>query len=285
MLDQSAIQELKQDTGAAQANKDLQAAFEKFGSDDAILPMVVVPNDCTTISFEEHLEFRTRFRGDFITHVPAQFAKYCSHYAKEYEGMESQVFIDAESMTAKAVLNLGTILTPGHCDHAAKIKCRKNAAFKALEGVSNRRLSQMDLSDFIEDWKSNIAVLGQSGKEMLHGVAVTAVRKATVETVRAVESEVGDFENSASVSERRAAKNKDDLPKLITFTCAPYAGFQERVIALRVGMNTSNDVPSFVLRIVAEEELHESLTNEFRDILIRELADTPFDVFVGNFSE
>lgn len=284
MLDKTAIQELKQDAGAAQANKDLQQAFDKFGSDAAILPVVVMPDDCTTLSFEKHLQFRTRFRGGFKTHVPGQFAAYCAHYSKLYESMDSQVFIDSDSMSAKAILNLGDLMTPGHCDHDAVIQCRKNAAFKAMESVCNRRLSQMELSDFIEDWKNNIAVMGQTNKEMLHGVAVTAVRKATVETVRAIESEVGDFENSASVSERRAAKNKDDLPKLITFTCAPYDSFKERVITLRVGMNTGNDVPTFALRIVAEEELRESLTNEFKDILIDELTETAFKVFVGNFS-
>ena len=283
MLDKSAIQELKLSQSVNDANAVLLERFKEFGSDGAVLPTVVVPNDCTTVSFEKFLEFRTRFSGQFETFLPAQFAQYCKHYFKQYN-VGSAVFINSEQMTAKAVLDLGTVSLPGHCAHNAKIKCRKLAAFKAVESICDRRMSQMELSNFIEDWKSNVAVIGQTGDEMLHGVAVTAVRKATVEKIRAIDVEVGDFENSASVSERRAAKNKDDLPKYINFTCVPYEGFDEETIVLRVGMNTSDDIPSFVVRMVAEEEIREKHTELFKERLITELGGNEFPVFVGDFS-
>jgi uncharacterized protein YfdQ (DUF2303 family) len=283
MFDRDTLLELQK----SELNKQLSSHFENTVNSFQVtgVPKLLVPDNFRFIDIESALDNRTRFRGCFGTEDITSFVDYVSQYVGEETPLypNAQVFIDDYSMAAKAILNVGDLVIPGHCDHTATLRIPKTAAYKALLTACERRSGQQELSDFIEDWKDRITVDGISGEQMNLAVAINAVRTVTVERVREIESSIDQFENSASVSEREAAKNKKDLPAYINFTCVPFSGLSEVTFKIRVSMLTGDARIAFCLRIVGEEEHNEKISDEFKQKIKTNLGKQPVDVFIGGF--
>lgn len=283
MFDRDTLLELQKSELNKQLNAQLADTTCLIQEREA--PAMMVPDNFSLLNFENQLQNRTRFRGSFTTEDIKSFVAYVSEYVGEETPLypNAQVFIDGEDMKAAAVLNIGDLTVPGHCDHKATLSIPKTAAYKALISACGGRSGQQDLSDFIEDWKDRITVDGISGEQMNLSVAINAVRTVTVERVREIESSIDQFENSASVTEREAAKNKKDLPAYINFTCVPYAGLSEVTFRIRVSMLTGDARIAFTLRIVGEEEHNEQISEEFKEKISDNLNELPVEVFIGGF--
>lgn len=68
-------------------------------------------------------------------------------------------FVDAEAMSCTVIFNLGDTKSPRHGDFTATLNLRKTAAFRALERATSIQFAQKELSDWIEDWASNLQAL------------------------------------------------------------------------------------------------------------------------------
>ncbi|ANB27201.1 hypothetical protein A6F57_19670 [Alteromonas stellipolaris] len=283
MFDRDTLLELQKSELNKQLNSQLLDTAALF--QEEAIPAMLVPENFSVVGFENRLEHRTRFRGLFSTEDIKSFVAYVTDYVGDETPLyaNSQVFVNGDSMSATAILNVGDLIVPGHCDHTAKLSIPKTAAFKALQSVCGHRQGQQELSDFIEDWKDRITVEGMSGEQMNLSVAINAVRTVTVERVREIESSIDQFENSASVMEREAAKNKKDLPAYINFTCVPYAGLSEVTFKIRVSMLTGDVRIGFTLRVVGQEEHDEQIAEEFKQKININLNELPVEVFIGGF--
>ena len=68
-------------------------------------------------------------------------------------------------MSAAAILNFGTTDAPGHCDSKATVKLDQTAPYTALLEIVNKRLTQRELAEFIEDWRSFITCWSEEDAE------------------------------------------------------------------------------------------------------------------------
>ena len=243
-------------------------------------PAVAVPNGLDIVSLEEYQGGRYRFRGSLKTTSITDFVKYSIGYSST-EGV--RCFINAEDMSAKTIFNLGTIDNPGHADNSAMISLKQTSPFSALLYTHNRRQTQKELAEWLEDWKDYLSAFDSDGNELSIKQAVGAVRRITIESSRSSDHEDSDFSANRSLMESVEAKSKDVMPAIFQFKCTPYDDLQERTFKLRYSILTSNDMPTLVLRIVQLENEEEQIAIEFRDLLSSKFEGTQIETFIGNF--
>jgi uncharacterized protein YfdQ (DUF2303 family) len=273
-MDKSAIEQIQQ-TFTAQLLNDV---LKTDG------PAIVVPDNFKVVNLEMYAAFRNRFRGKMRTSSIPDFISYLSSY-DQGEGQGSETYIDADNMAATCIHDLYIEGEPGHCDHTSKVTLEKTAAYRALCSIEQqRRVSQQDLSDYLEDWSNIITTSNSDDETVANSIAISAVRTITVARAREINSSIGNFENSASVIEKTEAKNKNNLPAFVHVTLNPYNDLKEQVITLRCSLLTSGDEPVFSLRIIKVEELNESLVNEFKKIIQDKVKPLNTDVYIGSFT-
>lgn len=273
-MDKSAIEQIQQTNTA-----DVLNGFAKTET-----PILMVPESFKVVDLEKYQTHLSMFRGCFDTNSINDFIKYTGEYSERYEDVgQAELFIDDENVSAKAIFDLGTILHPLHRKHTAVLKLKKTSAYSAMLSFVNHRNTQIQLSDILEDWATNIQVLDEQGAPLNLNVAITGVRKITISRARELQSEVGDFSNSASVSERIEATQREKLPAKILFTCKPYSDLKEREFVIRIALLTSSDEPTFSLRQVGAEEQQEDIINEFRELLETRTKTLPVTVYRGDF--
>lgn len=277
-MDKSAIEQIQQ----AQTAKGLNDVLSAEGLNAAV---IAAPESFKILSLERHLPYRLRFRGQYNTDNLKGFIAYTAQgVEKSTDNGPAKVFVNGQAMCARAVLNIGSDESPGHCDHTATLTLPQSAAYKALLNYADNPLNQLQLSNFIEDWGDIMGITDVSGEVISPAVAASEARSVTIERAREINSSVGDFENSASAFERVGAKNKATLPAWINFTCTPYLGLQERTFKVRVSLLTGDDKPRFKLRIVGLEQMQEQLTDEFQAVLNKALKSANCELFAGEFS-
>lgn len=280
-MDASAIEQIQQAATTDIANKNI----DMFGE---MKPTLALPNDFVLHDMEAKKEFRFRFRGEFATESVSAFGDYAQQHTIE----DSQaVFIHAESMTAKLVLNLGDEVEAGHCDHVARIKLVKTAAYTALLDIINRPKDQREIAEFIEDWRTLLAAYGEeseTGDAPLIPIvkALQAVRSITIEAVSKSESDVRNYGATTTGMDSIDAKSKHELPSAFAFTCEPYHGLQIHTFDLRPSILTTGKTPQLVLRIIREQEHNEQMAEEFQQLIVNELAEKSPAVktYIGTFS-
>jgi len=213
---------------------------------------------------------RSRFRGTFATNVLAEFVT----YVKAHPGGSG--FIDADNCTARVLHNLGDAKEPGHADWASVLRLKPTAAYAAIIAACKMPMDQKKLVEFIEDWAQNLDAEG--------GItaALAAIRNVTIAQKKDVTHTDKDFGAKRSALEEIEAKADGGLPGYFLFRTEPYAGFASREFKLRLSVRTG-DVPAFVLRIVAAEQVEESIATEFKTILLREI-DTAATLCIGTFT-
>lgn len=248
--------------------------------DDAAtqVPVALVPDSMSIQTLEKFMPNASRVRLLYRTTSIADFVKYSSE--RELEG--SACFVDAEEMSAQAIIDLGTEESPGHQDHKARLNLKKSAAFKSLLDINGLKQSQKSAAEFVEDWADDLAVLNSAGDVMNLQASVKALLDMTIESAREVNSKVGDFGEQMSAMERIEAKNQDSLPSTILFTCVPYGGLTSREFKLRVSVLTGGERPAVMYRIIGLESQQEEIAEEFKGNLSEGFEETGIATYIGS---
>lgn len=254
------------------ARQSINEAFEKRA-------VVALPEKFKLHDLEQYLPNRRRARGTMTTASLASFAT----YTKEHTETGATVFVDQNTMSATAVLNLGQPTEPGHADNKAVIKLEKTAAYAALTAIANGAgRSQKEVAEFMEDWSNCVSCWNESG-EIKTSQAVAAVRKITIDSMRKLESEEQSLGASKSAFESVQASSKEPLPGTIRFLCVPYDDIGQRIFTLRLGVLTGEAVPKVNLRIIKIEEHQEAMAVELAARISAEFDGT-IPVVLGNYN-
>lgn len=274
MFDREAIEVLQEGCAIDEANNALSGSADSFH-------VVALPSDYQTHDLEQYLPNRRRMRGTMTTPSLASFANYTQEHAEH----GATVFIDSESMKASAVLNLGMPDAPGHADNRALLAPHKTAAYEALSKIQGSPRGQKDVAEFLEDWVGHIECFRES-ELVAPNKAIAAIRSVTIEALRKLENTEQQLSASRSTFESVSATSTHPLPTTIYFKCLAYADLSERTFVLRLGVLTSNDKPSIVLRIAKLEEHQEDMAQELATRIIDAVATdgNEISVLVGSYA-
>lgn len=280
-MDGSAIEKLQI---ADQITKANSALSERFTSNQP--RVVALHKDFAIQNLESFEPNRARFRGNFSTAEPDAFA----NYALSKSAPKAGCFINAQNMSAQLIFNLGTQELPGHCDDKARLSLEMTAPYKALLAVADKRLSQKEVAEFIEDWRK---LMSASSEEDADGnttviplaKAIYAIRKITIEQKATTESETRNFGATNSSMDSIDVKSADMPPAYLHFTCEPYRGLAVRTFNLRLSVITDRQ-PSLTLRIVRHETEQEEMAKEFEAIINTKLGEIEprINTFIGDFA-
>lgn len=264
---------------ALQESQSIESAATALSDSSNTRELVALPSDYKLNDLEQYLPNRRRPRGTMATANLLSFGIYCSNNA----GNCATVFVDKDTMSACAVLNLGSPDAPGHADNKAVIKAERTAAYKALVAIANGiGRSQKEVAEFLEDWSEYVKCFNDAG-EVKNSQAVAAVRKITIDSMRKLESEEQNLGASKSAFESVQASSKEPLPTTIYFECVPYADFEQRLFVMRLGVLTGESVPKVNLRIVKAEQAAEEMAEELAAKISGQFAGA-MTVVVGTYS-
>lgn len=277
MITKDAIQELAQAEAILKAGTSVSSAIS--GGDDSTRGAIALPNNFEIKDLEKYMPNRRRVTGNMATSVVADFAKYAA--LNKEEG--AAIFIDPKSMSATAVLNMGTPANPGHCDNTTTLAAERTAAYTALLQITQRNVShgQKDIAEFVEDWSGIIKC--SNGDEIINSKAIAAIRSITIEALRKIGNEEKNLGTTRTAFENIEATSEHTIPTEISFTCVPYKDMAQRTFAMRLGILTGSDKPSIVLRIIKVEEHEEQMAMELAD-LVSDAIGEGMPVMIGKFS-
>ena len=281
MFDKEAIEALAESAAIQQAAEAVQAALQ--GDTVAALP-----EHFTLRDFEAFMPMRRRARGTMTTESVNDFAEYFKRHAED----GATVFVDKDAMKAVGVLNLGdTEVGPGHADNKAVLSLKSLAAFDALRKVANGQAqTQTTIAEWMEDWQDLIRCFhdagdGVAGETITTAKGIAAVRNITIDAARKVESEESQLSASRSAFESVKASSKHTLPTHIYFKTEPYVGLAERTFVLRLGILTTGEKVTIVLRPVKMEEHQQEMAEEFTAIVAHSLEKTEHPVLIGSYAK
>lgn len=241
---------------------------------------VTLPTGFTLNDLERFQDTRRRARGSMTTSASGSFADYVGAHAEA----GAAVFVDAASMSARAVLNLGTPDAPGHADNTATFAPERTAAYSALLKAASSQLSQRDLAEFLEDWPDECSCM-RNGAPVALGQAIAAARLVTQESAaKLITSDQALSATRSAFQETKvdAQPGGGSLPSHITFTCEPFLGFEARAFLLRVTVLTGDKAPMFRLHIAKLEQHNQEMGRELAAIVRAACGDkTP--VHVGTY--
>jgi uncharacterized protein YfdQ (DUF2303 family) len=280
-MERSAIEAIQQSTAVTCVN-------DRIKDHTLALPVVAMPDSVKTFDLEKYLPSRARFRGQFSTKTVTSFGDYAE---KNSDTTHRQaVFIDAEDMKARLVLNLGNNVRAGHCDHTASLQLEKTAAYTALLGVVGSQLNQREAAEFIEDWRTSLSAWSEEDdngeKQSIPLVkALHAIRSLTIEATAKHDSDVRNMGETTSSMASIDAKSTHQIPAQLKFSCEPYHGLASRTFDLRVSIITQAK-PQIVLRIIRTQEHQEEMAKQFQELITKELNEKSPDVesYIGTFA-
>lgn len=242
-------------------------------------PVACLPESMAIRSLEKFMFSRSRFRGIFDTTAIHEFAEYNNKEALE----GTTCFIDAERMSAETIFDIGTTGEPGHCEHRARLKLEKTADYLAILSIVNKKLSQQELAEWMEDWRSFLCVKNPGGDDIETKKAIAAIRNITIKASASVSSTTESFSSKKSAMEQIDAKAKDAEPAYLYFTCIPYTGLKARTFEMRLSIITG-ETPRLTLRIVRHEQAVEEMSEELKTLLIEQLKGDQVTTYLGSFS-
>ncbi|MBA1243417.1 DUF2303 family protein [Pseudomonas japonica] len=246
-----------------------------------VSPTVLIPEGTKIVDLERYADGRSRFRGTYSTDSLADFGGYVVDRGHAL----AQGFVDQRGMSCKVFFNLGNETDPGHADDTAVLKLQPTAGFKAVEEINGHAMSQRDLSDWIEDWNTNIRAFDVDGNEMNSAKVIAAVRNITIKAISESDHAVGETKSSRSAMDQIEASSKETLPTNLVFSAVPYEGLMERIFAFRIAVLTSGSQPVLKLRWVGEEVQREEIAQEFKKFLqdlVKDKAKLRIGGFVAN---
>lgn len=266
MFDQSAIQQLTQAEATVAANNALQHAMGGGKS------VAALHEDFKIQDLEQYLPLRNRARNEFSTPYVADFAQYVSQHRE----LGCTIYVNAEEMKAKAVLNQGTPEEPGHGDNTAFAVLRKTAAYAALRTLTGRHRSQKELAEWIEEWRDHIKAQDKELAEINIGHVVSGIRSVSIEQINNSTSSVEALSAERSEMESVSAKAKGEnatIPAFLVLKTRPYKELEERTFYVRVSILTSERTPTFALSILGQEIHEEEMAEQFAEVVRKSFYD------------
>ena len=242
---------------------------------------LVAVNDNYKISDLEKFQYgRNRARGVLNTPSLEDFKT----YVLDAQFGDAPVFVDHKNVSATAVLNYSEDLHPqGHCDHLANLKLEPTVVWSKLNSLKDRKLSQRDFAVFIEDWASVLEITDAEGTAISPAAALSAIRSMKIDSSVTVDNSVSNLSESRSRFEQVEARSKEEFtPAYFKIYDSAYLGLDERLIVLRLIINTNDEKPVFSIQIMKEELLCNEIIQEFKEKVIELLPDNP--VRIGTFA-
>lgn len=262
--------------GQAQA---IQQAGQSVSASLSGLGALALPGSFNVQDLEKFMPARRRMRGTMTTSAVASFAAYITKHANE----GSMVFVHDTKLSATAVLNLGSTIEAGHCDHLAQLDLNHTAAYAALLAINGKPLLQRDVAEFLEDWTDHLGFF-QGATELQPSKAISAVRRLNIEAVRKLESVSESLSESTSAFEQVTASSKEPLPDFVYFTCAPTEDLAARTFVMRLHVITGDKL-QVCLRIQRLQSHQEEMALELSGRISEALQDPPVTVVRGQFSK
>ena len=282
MFDKSAIQQITQSEATSASNLALQHSLTSGK------PLAVFPDDFKTVDLEQYLPLRRRARNSFNTPYVADF----SRYVCEHRENGCTIYVNAEAMAAKAVLNQGAAALPGHGDNTAVVTLRKTAPYAALGTLTGRHRSQKELAEWLEEWRHLVKPLDTDSQVLNIAHVVAGVRSVSIEQINNSTTSVESL--SAERSELESVKARTGradavLPDYLMMEIQPYKELQARKFYVRVSIITSERAPTFSLAILGQEIHDEEMAEEFAHVVRHSFAAAEGqpaapDVLIGSFS-
>lgn len=254
-----------------QTSAHIPALIDHLNNAGTKATLVALPENMYVHNLEQYMAFATHYCARYTTDSINDFTA----YGREHRQENSTCFIDADSMSAEVIFDLGDNICPGHKFHRAALKLKKTAAYRAILAHSGEKLSQKAAAEFIQDWHDFIThATTATGDTMTPHQAAAKLLDLTIETARELNSKVDDFGHQMSAMERIEAKNKNAIPAEISFNCYAYRGLPARVFTLRISILTGGDKPQVTFRIMQLEHIEEQMAEELKDILTDQLAES-----------
>lgn len=141
-------------------------------------PVAALPEGVKLHNLERYAAGRSRFRGTLTTHSLTDFVGYVVDRRSSSNPVAA--FVDQDGMSCTAFFNLGDEIAPGHADDTATLTLKATAAFRALQSIVGRKLSQRDLAEWLEDWHHMLIARDTSGGPLHLAQAIAAVRNITI---------------------------------------------------------------------------------------------------------
>lgn len=244
--------------------------------------LIAINTDYKIADLEQFLGGRNRPRGLMQTSSFEDFRKYVLD--NTLIDQHAPVFVNHKDMEALAILNYyDDVFDQGHCDHKANLKLEPTVVWTKLQNLKDRKLSQRDFAVFLEDWVSVLEITDAEGKVIGGKEALSAVRNMQVGASVKVEANVGNLSESRSRFEQvEARSNEAATPAYFKIMDSAYNGLDERLIVLRIIVNTNDEKPVFALQIVKEELILDEIVQDFKSKVIDLLPDN--QVHIGTFT-
>lgn len=270
-MDKSAVQQI-------QETSNIPEIIQHLESKNTNIPLAITPDSMSVQSLEQYMTYASRYRLEFSTTSVNDFIR----YGLQNDQLGARCFVDAETMSSQAIFDLGTLTLPQFKEHKAVLGLQKTAAYKAVLGLSDiPSMTQKEASEFIEDWSDMMTIINKHGQIMAPHQAAASLRDLTIDTARSLNSKVEDFASSMSAMEKIEAKNQDDIPSEIIFTCTPFSGLTEKRLSIRVSILTGSAKPDIGFRILRLESLQEEIAEEFKQVLVDAFAEAEIKTFIG----
>ena len=242
--------------------------------------LVAVNEDYNVLDLEKYQIGRNRARGVLNTPSLEDFKSFVLNNQSKI----APVFVDHKNVSATAVLNyLEDGYSQGHCDHLASLKLEPTVIWSKLQNLKDRKLSQRDFAVFIEDWVSVLEITDADGNVIGGAQALAAIRNMKINASVSTESNVGNLSESRSRFDQVEARSKEEFtPAYFKIHDSAYFGLDERLIVLRLIINTNDEKPVFSIQIVKEELLLDEIIQDFKAKVIELLPENP--VRIGTFT-
>ena len=255
---------------------ELAKPVENLGRGD----LVAINDNYKVLDLEKYQDGRNRARGVLNTPSLEDFKT----YVLDAQSGDAPVFVDHKNVSATAVLNYSEELhAQGHCDHLANLKLEPTVVWSKLNSLKDRKLSQRDFAVFIEDWTSVLEITDAEGTVINPVQALAAIRNMKIDSSVTVDNSVGNLSESRSRFEQVEARSKEEFtPAYFKIHDSAYLGLDERLIVLRLIINTNDEKPVFSIQIVKEELLCNEIVQEFKEKVIELLPENP--VRIGTFA-
>lgn len=246
--------------------------------------LVAVPDDANIVDLQQYQNLKRNFEGHFKTPYFEQFFKFIKKHAVGKNTNNASCFIDHHSINARVIFDFGNVETPCQQLIEASLLLEKTVIFCELERRLNQNLTQRELTEFLEDFGSDIHATDGEGNVINIGIAINAIRTMTISATASKTQETEDFSESSSDYAKIEAKFKDKTPKFLIFTIASHTGLSKREFICRIGVKTGDDKIKLVLRCAKFAEVMEAVNAEFQQIIIDTDVIDPSNVYIGNWS-
>lgn len=235
--------------------------------------LVAVHEDYKIQDLEIFQGGRERARGVLKTPTMADFKS----FVIDGQLGNAPVFVDHKNVTATCILNYTDhVYAQGHCDHKALLQLEPTVVWSKLNALKDRKLSQRDFAVFLEDWVSVLEITDAAGNVIGGAQALAAVRNMKIDATVSADHSVGNMSESRSRFDQVEARSKEEFtPAYFKIRDSAYFGLDERLIVLRLVINTNDDKPVFSIQIVKEELLLDEIIQDFKAKVIELLPDNP----------